>query len=455
MAAYGVRTESLEPRQRFNVLLHELKGRIAAAKDEAEVRQAVQDLSQAVKAGGLPPEAGALARALAEATESGTGDEFAPGPGVDAAWKKEMIDGGVRFVAEGRGGSKQVMEFVRVGGVEGTPPFFLLSGEVSLGLLSHAVSARGSWQTMSGLMAAAEGDEPRGAWGWRWSDGQRSGMALSQRWIDRRHIAFLEDERNRAAAEEPYEAAELRESVAAPGWQMPAQQVTAPAAAYVAALLGCRLPTAAEWKAAHSQERLSGQRREVEGRVIAPNLRDRTWAEQHRYVGRRLKEGLNVEFPDRGVFRGRERFAEGAQAMAWERDVKGGRPAAEGDVEGLHADGVLWFRAVNVPEGARFRNLVGNVAEWVCDDRGVWKELAGGKAWNKAGRLLAASKVGVIGGSALSPPEHPFDEAVPIRPEDVMRKYADVGFRLAFSAPVEPVLAKVRKVVDVQQYLLK
>jgi hypothetical protein len=38
----------------------------------------------------------------------------------------------------------------------------------------------------------------------------------------------------------------------------------------------------------------------------------------------------------------------------------------------------------------------------------------------------------VIGGSALSPPELPTDRPLPLKPGSA---YADVGFRLAFTAP--------------------
>ena len=48
----------------------------------------------------------------------------------------------------------------------------------------------------------------------------------------------------------------------------------------------------------------------------------------------------------------------------------------------------------------------------------------------------------VIGGSSLSPPEIPFNEKQPVKPESVGAKtgYCDVGFRLAYTAQIDSIL---------------
>ena len=62
-----------------------------------------------------------------------------------------------------------------------------------------------------------------------------------------------------------------------------------------------------------------------------------------------------------------------------------------------------------------------------------------------------ARAIAVIGGSALSPPELPLDKPLPVKPGAA---YADVGFRLAFTAPsrslaerLEWVLGDLRELV--------
>ena len=189
------------------------------------------------------------------------------------------------------------------------------------------------------------------------------------------------------------------------------QQVPAEAALYYAALCGCRLPTAAEWRQAYASYE----------RSVPPerwNLRDQTWTRHRKYVAAGTPGA--ARWPDEAAFRTRGDNPDptGADAKA--------RP---------QTDGTLFFRKVNAAGAVTFRNLVGNVAEFVCDAPDAFE------TWPDKGSVEGIRKfvqqypgtLYVIGGSALSPPDAPVDRALPVPRADV--GYADVGLRLAFTAP--------------------
>ena len=185
------------------------------------------------------------------------------------------------------------------------------------------------------------------------------------------------------------------------------QYVSARAAMLAASLIGCRLPTAAEWQTANKG---------VE-RHMGVNLRDVTWRLELDHMKRTMAAGRCR--PDAGMF---VPAGEKPSDEVWQR----------GDGGELN-DGVLWFREVPVsprpPEV--FVDLVGNVGEFVTDSSG---------------------KVCVIGGSALSPPTRPTDKPFPIAADQATTGFSDVGFRLAFSEPA-PGIDKLRDLVAGNWYL--
>jgi hypothetical protein len=64
-----------------------------------------------------------------------------------------------------------------------------------------------------------------------------------------------------------------------------------------------------------------------------------------------------------------------------------------------------------------------------------------------------AGKLNVVGGSSLSPPglwdgkAKPLGAKVPISPNDLAQGYADVGLRLAVTAPTEPLSGRLKKLL--------
>jgi len=89
---------------------------------------------------------------------------------------------------------------------------------------------------------------------------------------------------------------------------------------------------------------------------------------------------------------------------------------------------VLYFQGVDTGAGSVFRHIVGNVAEFV-DDSPAGYDGSEERRWFR-----------VVGGSSLSAPEIPIEEAFPLVLNEadswmvLENTYPDVGFRLAFDA---------------------
>ena len=204
---------------------------------------------------------------------------------------------------------------------------------------------------------------------------------------------------------------------------------------YVASLAGCRLPTPAEWRAAYDSFEKSVPTADW-------NLRDETWQQQQRHVAAaaadgsaRAANGHTVPMPDDGIYLPPEpKAATGAEAKALAR-----------------RDGTLFFRPADGPGGATFRQLVGNVAELVCEASEPFEQLKDRRPLGiKAFAAEAAAALFVVGGSALSPPEAPRDVPLPVKPGAA---YADVGFRLAFTAPARNLAEKLEWVLAGQGFV--
>jgi len=214
-----------------------------------------------------------------------------------------------------------------------------------------------------------------------------------------------------------------RDHAPVPTEDMPMQNIPGDKARLAAEALGCRLPTAAEWRAALREEIAAG------GATPTWNLRDRTWA---RYAG-------YVRDYDRNRARLRFSTSEFFQPLWGVRGTYFGAPTNERSFsdryrEQLPAapaseDGAVWFEPVQGPievsasqsRGSRFIHLIGNVAEFVSD----------------------GGTIGVIGGSALSDPaligQSGDPASWPVGPAEdfgMFTRHVDVGFRLAFEASV-------------------
>ena len=198
-------------------------------------------------------------------------------------------------------------------------------------------------------------------------------------------------------------------TVEAPSLEHPMQHLSPVAAVLAARAVGCRLPTSAEWKAAV-----------VVAGTAPQNLRDLTWRKQFEQAKELLRQGADPEYPGSGIF-----WPQSMQAQKLQ-PTQDGFAAVDAD------DSVLWFSPVG--SGPKFQHLIGNVSEYVWEDRGALEGLEASGDRIKAA-LGRGEQLRVIGGSALSPKEILVSEPHTVSFAQAMSGYSDVGFRLAFTAP--------------------
>jgi hypothetical protein len=214
------------------------------------------------------------------------------------------------------------------------------------------------------------------------------------------------------------------------------QYVSPEAALFVARRLGCRLPTPSEWRAAFKADG-------------GGNLRDATWLEHRKYIAEihAAKPRARVQWPDAGIFLTPDAVVR-ARADA--------QPVTTDD------DGLLWFAPVG--SGSTLQHMTGNVAEFVLDAAEAFDQKFADPASATPSALRAfvddaRDQLKVIGGSALSPPElwngtdRPFHAALPVSLSSARIGFSDVGFRLAFTSPADPLVAKLQRILDKHAYL--
>jgi hypothetical protein len=144
-----------------------------------------------------------------------------------------------------------------------------------------------------------------------------------------------------------------------------------------------------------------------------------------------------VRWPDEGIFRPEQvTIPTGPDAKA--------RP---------ETDGTLFFRPVNGAGGGTFHELVGNVAQFLCEAPDAFDDLQDKSSAAAIRKFLDQSpdSLFVIGGSALSPPDVPLETPLPVVHSDV--GYSDVGLRLAFTAPARSLSERLAWVLAGQSYL--
>lgn len=427
----------LHPASRFALLRLDLLAeadRLGAPEREGELKQRILAFVNSARGlGAGVADRPAVAKSLAELNAMATGAAKPPpdpaklGPGR-LGWRAEVQDAGrrVSYTRPAEGDSPELtIDFVRVefAGPNGPEASYLAENEVSVGVFIE-LARGGKWEDVLALLPRKSGlDDPRsGPRVWDWGGGQvrrsepRRGSHnpanLSNGWL-----------RNKNAMENTrYYPDDL--AVAPPRDNDPMQHISLGAAVYTARLAGCRLPTAAEWRAA--LEAAGGAARSD------VNLRDQTWRRAWDFI--REMASKDPELPNGGIFR-----------------PSGFTVPQTADSE-THAldDKTLWFFEVDRGSGP-FRNLIGNVAEFVFERPEALESLPLGSP--TIGEVNAALGGGeparVLGGSALSPPaidpETPHEVAVGT--VALSRTYSDVGFRLAFSigeGPPKPIAQQMR-----------
>jgi hypothetical protein len=334
----------------------------------------------------------------------------------------------------------------------GRRPFYLSTTELSLGQFIDLVKARGDWAVANALLGATAGagspagTNPtpyRGPRAW-------ASPATPDAAIDRfRDTIWMFDTPERAGQEFVF-ADELRanqfnrrslraEAGGNPRYDHPMQQLPAQAALYVAALANCRLPTPQEWLAAYAIDQGTGPTSAGTGGAAAaagPNVRDRTWRTQLTFARR---DSLSKQWPDAAV-----------AGAFWSKSLK---PSVAGSTAIRNVDDkTLFFRPVTAGGGA-FPNLLGNVAELVCDAPDAFDALPD-RASAAVVRQFCQTHAGqimVVGGSAFSEPA--LDPARPYPVNATAEPYADVGVRLAFTAPARSTAERLKWFLDEQPYL--
>jgi hypothetical protein len=358
------------------------------------------------------------------------------GPGR-VGWKGEPAPDGSEVTYSGRG---HTLRFVKVK-EDADKASFLCTTEVSLRLFVDLIEEAKGWENLRsmGPKGGESQDGRKGPVVWRWwSDrgGQmepnppQEGAKKSQNgngWFT---------QPPQPMGERGYYPAGLQAPTgepAAPSWDSPMTYVTPQAALFAASWMGCRLPTADEWREAR---KLEGETAAVES-----NRRDMLWKQQFDYILALRRENVNGALPFSGA-----KLPNGDIVRALGADRR--PPAQEQDSQPAvdRTDGWLWFRPVADGGGRLFRHLEGNVAEWVYENalgsdsllRPDFKTVEG--VMGRRGEGL-----GVIGASALSPQEYAPEEVIPSAPpgagtakgfsvtQALGTGFSDVGFRLAFT----------------------
>ncbi len=310
------------------------------------------------------------------------------GPGK-AGWTLEMSKrpDGLSFVWKSPQGRSHQLEFARVTLASGQSSY-LGTTEVPVQLFIDWVDAKNLGQPVADSLRTmladfAPNDPRQGPRSFAITKGgSASGWTFTRKENEQWLIPSLEQD----------------EKAPRPTALTPVNYVSYQTAKLVCEALNCRLPKELEWQAAVKSEL-------PDAKSPPPNLRDATWSQYVELLD--AKKDFN-SWPNKDIFfYGKE------------------SPMAKPKAASTSTDGFLWFDDVRSKSERTFSHLVGNVAEFVTD---------------------ANDQPGVIGGSALSPPDMKVDQFYKASASD-RKGYSDVGFRLAFSVEHESGAALVQRLL--------
>ena len=448
---FHVDPDSFDPHTRYNLLLYELK-RTDSQVSETRLLEIVRTFQDHVTQiqGQFIHNRGvtALMTGLTELLLEEPLGESAPlsakkmGPSASPiadviAWEAVVEDDGAKIIYTWQPNKRidHRLEFLRVtdAATAGGGSFYLCTTEVPVGLFLDVVREAKKWPDLVKMMwdySPKDASVSKGPFVWIW---KQYGKATQSAKVNRSEWLlshFGEQDYTYADSVDP----------GPPSADHPLQQISAQAAIYFSRLLGCRLPTSKEWQTAHHQ---AGQGQSS----MRSNLRDEQWLIQKDHVVHDVigsATSLIVDWPDAAIF--------------WPADLSQAQHAIQGDAEAATTDndGYLWFSPVDMGSGSRFRNLVGNVAEYVFDRPKEVEQLASVTPDNVK-KLLAdySGDLKVIGGSALSPPELENDQPYPVPFNPAKLGFSDVGLRLAFSVPDESLHEKFKRLVRSASYQIQ
>ncbi|MEM8739437.1 MAG: hypothetical protein AAGG38_13320 [Planctomycetota bacterium] len=470
--AMDVRVDHLPPAPRYNVLLHRVRQALAtlhatddpsapppAARD-ADVLALVRAFTAATTDQREHPRVGPALADLARLTQPGAASRerfdalgpalagWTPQPGPDA-----------RTVTYTR--DRYALSFIRIepGSADppsGRPAFYLATTELPVGL---------ALDTLTPSPAATAPDGPRGPGTWadllpappEYPESPQSPDPPDPRrgprtWLyaDPPAPAALRVNPGPWLASGPAVSDDLPPPPPSPAH--PINYLSAEASVLLAHTLGCRLPSADEWRRAlqlhppHPDSSL-------------PNLRDTTWARYARLAAQLIGAGNpGLHEAHRDIFRplppsgNAPHPAPGSLAENTPGSTPGSTPGPPAEspsrlmpapLDDHHpiTDTTLWLRAASAPAPAAPLDLIGNVAELVTTrpvDLGplLDAKLPPGQRLVRF-RRAHADHFAVVGGSALSPASLALETPHPLNPYVGARGFADVGLRLAFTARVD------------------
>ena len=433
--AFTVREKfGVGPELAYNTMVHALArwSQATPLPDDDQVRGRIEAFASRVE--GLEgisarPPAAQLLEALKQVPDAGE-PEGPAGSAIGQCWTVKAVEGGECL--EYRWAERQhTLRFLRIGPEDGAPrPCYVSTTEVSIGLFGDVLRQAGGraledMKSVLGRFASGTRVMLPGPSGWRWQDGE--GVQYDQEWLRIPPSVSGSSERVLYYPEgQP----------SPPDHSHPMQYVGPGPAVYFARLLGCRLLSPAEWQAAL---RVSMARDPVN----AVNRRDKTWQDQWNFTDvfrRKIEEKFKggppprlPDWPDDGTF-----VPEELQGNVSRKESVG-----------RSTEDTLWFWPVNDGCKDGLPNLIGNVAEFVHESAPEMEGIAP-LSYPSVAEFLASHPdgLGIIGASALSPPEIEYNRPYKLRWDAEPKGYSDVGIRLAFTAERESCLVKLKRLMQ-------
>lgn len=420
---------ALSPATSFRLALRDLRHEllvVGPAMEDQAVRKRIRDFVSAVRK--LPgiadtkPVAGLLGELskLAAARDEGA-DLTKAGPALAGWTPRASRDGSsVRFDWPADSENLYSMEFLRVE-APGKPASYLCTTEAPVGLLLKVVAEQKQGPSVRKLLKTYDSPDLDTRLGPRtWDVGPGGELVVAITWV-KLPMGFTAADFYHAGAKVPE-----------PQATSPMQYVSPAGAVYFAHMVGCRLPSSDEWAAAAALK---------PDPAAGANLRDQAWQRQKAHI-QKLEEGGRLSapedhYPDAGAF---------WPKAAAERQVGRGAKSLPGD------DGVLWLSPVGSGKAGAFQGLIGNVAEFTFEDPSALAKWQGGADELKQIMAKASDRIRVIGGSALSAPSIPASKPQLVDYAEASAGYADVGIRLAFTAPAETIQVRLRRLLTATGY---
>ena len=430
-------SKTLSPHIQYNLLLYKIKQAKLEEVDDERIKEICNDFINNVKVkfqlqGNQNIDAflSELESAISGETRASKSDFKKIGPASSLVGNEldiEVVNKGelIKYKWANAILGENSFQFIRISPEEqGVRPFYLCSTEVSLGVFIQVISRADKWQDIHVFISEEAMDPLRpGPWLWDY-DEENQKMVIREEWVNIPSLSQSADYYPEGSGKD------------IPSESHPMHHISPHLAIYFSKLLGCRMPSPAEWKIANSLYPSQNS-----------NLRDKTWETHKQHVYSLEQKRLSVFYSDSNIF--------------WPSNWGPASRKIGKDAEGQNSynDGALWFNLVNSSSNGPFSHLIGNVSEYVFKHPMIFDEEFNMNSTISAEKINQfvkehASNFFVIGAAALSSPEIMSSQAYPVDTSNQRLSYSDVGIRLAFTAPNLSLSAQVKAIVQKQKYLL-